>query len=319
MNFKQHITRTLLASVLVFGTGAVLAQAAPIISGSDKKALQDTGNFKVKEPIVYLPTAQVMWMAYAKIKAVEHAGILSRATRSSFSSTEVNSPVDVEKLQPIAQALYDDLVGKFEAAGWDVQTATEMNGALTDTKSHDIDETSGLPVETWAAGKYAVITPAGMPSIDTQSPSTGMAQGRFIKGKDGIVVIPIYRFDTASFSSERSTGYSDTNASTGAEAELRLGGSVSAISDRGWFGSTIYLHLAVPGLVGHLQETSNNDASRMNRGTSRWLGLADSSKSSLEFIPAGDTVYTEALRVGLELNSAYVERLVTKAKLKNAK
>ena len=39
----------------------------------------------------------------------------------------------------------------------------------------------------------------------------------------------------------------------------------------------------------------SNDASRMNRGTSRWLGLADSSKSAFEFVPDGDKIYAEAL------------------------
>jgi hypothetical protein len=288
------------AVLLIYAT-ALAVQATPIITGSSK-ALQDTGNFKVKERVVYLPTAQVMWMAYAKIKTVQHAGALSRATRSSYASTEVVSPVDASKLQPVAQALYDDLSAKLKAGGWDVQNA------------HAPDAKTGLPVETWGMGKYAVITPTGMPSIDTQAPSSGMAQGRFIKDKGGLVLIPIYRFDTASLSSERSTGYSDTSAATGATAELRLGGGFSVISARGWFSSIIYEHLAAPAAVGQLQLSGSNADSKMNAGTSRWLGLADSSKSAYQFIPDGDKAYVEALRIGKELNTALVERLNAKAK-----
>jgi hypothetical protein len=303
------------AVLLIYATalGALAAQATPIITGSSK-ALQDTGNFKVKERVVYLPTAQVMWMAYAKIKTVQHAGALSRATRSSYASTEVVSPVDASKLQPVAQALYDDLSAKLKAGGWDVQNAQATNASLTGLKAHAPDAKTGLPVETWGMGKYAVITPSGMPSIDTQAPSSGMAQGRFIKDKGGLVLIPNYRFDTASFSSERSTGYTDTSASTGATAELRLGGGMSVISARGWFSSVIYEHLAAPVPVGQLQLSGSNADSKMNAGTSRWLGLADSSKSAYQFVPDGDKAYVEALRIGKELNTALVERLNAKVK-----
>lgn len=298
---------------LIFAAATVSAQGSPVIEPGSK-SLQDTGNFKVRERVIYLPTAQVHWMAYNKIKTVQHAGVLSRATRSSYSSTEVSSPVEMDKLQAMAQQLYDDLVQKFEAAGWTVETAQEMNGALTGTKAHAADGSSGLPIATWVVGKYAVATPTGMASIDTQSPSTGMAQARFIKGKGGIVFIPIYRFDTASFSSERGTGYSDTHASTSAAAELRLGGSMSVISDRGWFGSTIYEPIPVAGEVGHLAPAGSNAGSRMNRGSSRWLGLADSSKSAFEFVPDGDKAYAAALRAGQDLNTAFVAKLVAKAK-----
>lgn len=304
---------TLAAASLLLATPAVSAQAAPVIEPGSK-ALQDTGNFKVRERTVYLPTAQVHWMAYNKIKTVQHAGVLSRATRSSYSSTEVSSAVDMDKLQPIAQQLYDDLVQKLEAAGWNVETAHEMGGALTGLKPYGSDAASGLPLATWAEGKYAVATPAGMATADTQAPSTGMAQARFIKGKGGVILIPIYRFDTATFSSDRGTGYSDTHASTSAAAELRLGGSMSVISDRGWFGSTIYQALPVAGQVGQLVPRGSNEASRMNRGTSRWLGLADSNKSAFEFVPDGDKAYVEALRAGLDLNTAFVAKLVTEVK-----
>lgn len=308
---KRRIIRC--TAVLLIFAAALAAQATPIITGNSK-ALQDTGNFKVKERVVYLPTAQVMWMAYAKIKTVQHAGALSRATRSSYASTEVVSPVDSAKLQPLAQALYDDLSAKLKAGGWDVQNAQATNATLTGLKAHAPDAKTGLPVETWGMGKYAVITPTGMPSIDTQAPSSGMAQGRFIKDKGGVVLIPIYRFDTASLSSERSTGYSDTSAETGASAELRLGGGFSVISARGWFSSMIYEHLAAPAAVGRLQMSGSNADSKMNAGTSRWLGLADSSKSAFTFVPDGDKAYVEALRVGKEFNSAMVERLNAKAK-----
>ncbi len=304
---------TLSAVALLIFCSALAAQTSPIITGYSK-ALLDTGNFKVKERVVYLPTAQVMWLAYAKIKAVQHAGVLSRATRSSYSSTEVLSPVDAAKLQPVAQALYDDMSAKLIAAGWDVQNAQATNAALTGLKAHAIDAKTGLPVETWGAGKYAVITPAGMPSIDTQAPSSGMAQGRFIKDKGCVVLIPIYRFDTAGFSSERSSGYSDTSASTGATAELRMGGGMSVISARGWYSSLIYLHLAAPAPIGQLQLSGSNADSKMNAGTSRWLGLADSSKSAYQFVPDGDKAYIEALRIGKELNTALVERLNSEAK-----
>ena len=306
------------SSALLFSTFLLAASAptsAQSIADGSVKALQDTGNFKISEKTAYLPTAQVLWMSYNKIKTVQHAGALSRATRSSYSSTEVNSPVEPDKLQPLAQQLYDDLVSKLEAAGWKVETAQEMNGALTGMKSFKADAASGLQVESWGAGKYAAITPAGMVPVDTQSPGTGMAQARFIKGKGGVVLIASYRFDTASFSSDRGTGYSDTHASTSAAAELRLGGSISAISDRGWFGSTIYEPLPISGAVGSLAPLGSNDASRMNRGTSRWLGLADSSKSAFEFVPDGDKIYAEALRAGLELNTAFVQRLEAKKKM----
>jgi hypothetical protein len=303
---------TTLALACLVPASPVFAQAAPVIEPGSK-ALQDTGNFKVKERTIYLPTAQVHWMAYNRLKAVQHAGVLSRATRSSYSSTEVSSPVDMDKLQPIAQQLHDDLVQKLEAAGWNVETAQEMGGALAGLKPYGTDAGSGLPLATWAEGKYAVATPAGMATADTQAPSTGMAQARFIKGKGGAVLIPIYRFDTASFGSERGTGYSDTHASTSAAAELRLGGSMSVISDRGWFGSTIYQPIPVAGQVGHLAPAGSNAGSRMNRGTSRWLGLADSSKSAFEFVPDGDKPYAEALRAGRDLNSAFVAKLVAKA------
>lgn len=298
---------------IVLATSLVPAQAAPVIEPGSK-ALQDTGNFKVKERTIYLPTAQVQWMAYNKIKAVQHAGALSRATRSSYSSTEVSGPIEMDKLQAMAQQLHDDLVQKFEAAGWTVETAQEMNGAITGLKPYRTEEGSGFPVATWAEGKYAVATPPGSPNVDVQSPSAGMAQARFIKGKGGIIFIPIYRFDTASFGSDRGTGYSDTHASTSAAAELRLGGSMSVISDRGWFGSTIYEHLPIPGQVGQLAASGSNESSRMNRGTSRWLGLADSSKSAFEFVPDGDKPYALALLAGQDLNSAFVARLMAKAK-----
>jgi len=181
-------------------------------------------------------------------------------------------------------------------------------------KPYATDSSSGLPIAKWGEGKYAVATPTGTVSVDTSSPSAGMAQARFIKGKGGIVFIPTYRFDTASFSSDRGTGYSDTYASTSAAAELRLGGSMSVISDRGWYGSTIYEHLPVAGQVGQLAPAGSNAGSRMNRGTSRWLGLASSSKSAFEFVPDGDKVYEEALRAGLDLNTAFVGRLMAKAK-----
>jgi len=298
---------------LAVAVSAISAQAAPVIEAGSK-ALQDTGNFKVSERTIYLPTAQVHWMAYNKIKTVQHAGALSRATRSSYSSTEVSGPVEMGKLEGMAQKLYDDLVQKFEAAGWTVETAQEINGALTGLKPYAIDGKSGLPIAKWAEGKYAVATPTGTASVDTGSPSTGMAQARFIKGKGGLVFIPIYRFDTASFSSDRGTGYSDTHASTSAAAELRLGGSMSVISDRGWYGSTIYEPLPVAGQVGQLAPAGSNADSRMNSGTSRWLGLADSSKSAFEFVPDGDKAYVEALRAGLDLNTAFVGRLMSKVK-----
>ena len=301
-----------LAGLIAFAPAAI-AQTAPVIEAGSK-ALQDTGNFKVKERTVYLPTAQLLWMSYNKIKTVQHAGVLSRATRSSYSSTEVNSPVEMEKLQPIAQALYEDLVQKLEAAGWNVETAQEMNGALTGLKPFATDAGSGLSLAKWGEGKYAVATPAGTTNADTLAPSTGMAQARFIKGKGGIVLIPSYRFDTASFSSERGTGYSDTHASTSAAAELRMGGSMSVISDRGWFGSTIYESLPVSAQIGQLAPLGSNADSRMNRGTSRWLGLADSSKSAWEFVPDSDKIYAEALRAGRDLNTAFVAKLAAKAK-----
>jgi hypothetical protein len=307
---------TLLALVFVgigLATSIVSAQPAPVIEPGSK-ALQDTGNFKVSERTLYLPTAQVQWMAYNKIKTVQHAGALSRATRSSYSSTEVSGPVEMDKLQSMAKSLHDDLVLKFEAAGWTVETAEKMQGAISGLKPYAVDSSSGLPIAKWVEGKYAVATPAGLPSVDVQSPSTGMAQARFIKGKGGIVFIPIYRFDTASFSSDRGTGYSDTHASTSAAAELRLGGSMSVISDRGWFGSTIYEPLPISVQVGQLAEKGSNEAGRMNSGASRWLGLADSSKSAFEFVPDGDKPYVEALRAGKDLNSAFVARVMTKAK-----
>lgn len=303
----------LVAAGLLFAAPTVSAQGTPVIPPGSK-ALQDTGNFKIKERTLYLPTAQVQWMAYNKIKTVQHAGVLSRATRSSYSSTEVSGPVEMDKLQTLAQQLHDDLLGKLEAAGWAVETAQEMNGSLAGVKAYGNDKTSGLPIATWLEGKYAVATPAGMTHIDTSAPSTGMAQARFIKGKGGAVFIPTYRFDTASFSSDRGTGYSDTHASTSAAAELRLGGSMSVISDRGWFSSTIYEALPVSGQVGELAAAGSNDGSRMNRGTSRWLGLADSKKSAYEFVPDGDKVYAEALRAGQDLNNAFVAKLAAKAK-----
>ena len=298
---------------LAVAMSAISAQAAPVIEAGSK-ALQDTGNFKVSERTIYLPTAQVHWMAYNKIKTVQHAGALSRATRSSYSSTEVSGPVEMGKLEGMAQKLYDDLVQKFEAAGWTVETAQEMNGALTGLKPYAIDGKSGLPIAKWAEGKYAVATPLAWPPSTRARLPPAWRRRVLSKARAALVFIPIYRFDTASFSSDRGTGYSDTHASTSAAAELRLGGSMSVISDRGWYGSTIYEHLPVDGQVGQLAPAGSNADSRMNSGTSRWLGLADSSKSAFEFVPDGDKAYVEALRAGLDLNTAFVGRLMSKVK-----
>ena len=86
------------------------------------------------------------------------------------------------------------------------------------------------------------------------------------------------------------------------------------ISDRGRFASTIYQPLPISGQVGQLVPAGSNAGSRMNRGTSRWLGLADSSKSAFEFVPDGDKVYAEALRAGQDLNTAFVAKLLSKVK-----
>lgn len=306
----QRAALALAAGAALFA-GNALAQAS--LTDASSKALQDTGNFKVRERVAYLPTAQVQWMSYNKIKMVQHAGALSRATRSSYSSTEVNSPVEVDKLKPLAQALHDDLVAKLQAAGWQVVPGSDPAGAVPGLKPFATDAASGLPMATWNAGKYAVVTAGGAASADTQAPSTGMAQARFIKGKGGVVLLPTWRFDTASFSGERSIGYSDTNASTSANAQLLMGGSINVISDRGWFSSTVYQPVAVPGEVGSLAPLGSGGPS-VSRGTRTFLGLADSSKSAFEFVPNGDKAYEQALEAGKALNDAFVARLQSKVK-----
>lgn len=302
--------RVLVLAAAMFA-GQSLAQTS--LTAASSQALQDTGNFKVRERVIYLPAAQVHWMSYNKIKLVQHAGALSRATRSSYSSTEVNSPVELEKLRPLAQALHDDLLAKLQAAGWQVVSGSEPAGAVAGLKPFATDAAAGVQVAKWNEGRYAVVPPAGLATADTLAPATGMAQARFIKGKGGIVLVPTWRFDTASFSGERGVGYSDTHASTSAAAQLRMGGSISVISDRGWFNSTVYETVDVPGDVGSLAPIGAGGPA-VSRGTRTFLGLADSSKSAFEFLPAGDLAYEKALEAGKALNDAFVARLQSKAK-----
>lgn len=181
-------------AIACFGMcGVATAQEPPVVTLPAKQMEDYLGRIQGKEAqIAYLPAMQLRWAVRSKATAT--GGVF----RKHKSSKEIFAPFDQAVLERVLVALQDDLVARFEAAGWQAMTAGELGTDVPQMKTLKPDAELGLPLlkynDTVNAQDHVVISLPGTAPVDSKAISNGMAIQRFLKGKKGLNANIVYTF-----------------------------------------------------------------------------------------------------------------------------
>lgn len=183
-------------AIACLGVSAVApaqAQDAPAVTLPATQMEAYMGRIHGKEAqIAYLPAMQLRWAVRSKATAT--GGVF----RKHKSSKEIFAPFDQAVLERVLVALQDDLVARFEAAGWQAMTAAELGTDVPQMKTLKTNAELGVPVfkldNAINEQDYVVVSLPGKAPVDTKAISNGMAIQRFLKGKQGLNANIVYEF-----------------------------------------------------------------------------------------------------------------------------
>lgn len=297
--------------------GAVSAQDQAVFANPAKQ-IESTGSVRAEQRVVIVPTLQVKWMTYGKVSKTASPHAFQQNTRAARSTTEVVGTADSTALIALSQTLYDDLVTRLQAAGWQVVTAQDLASTAPEWKTIPVDPELGLAADEFkydAERRYAVAAPAGMPVLKTIAgglflhPGNNVAINKLAKDRGALVLVPTYVFDTAELDQSTRQGFDNVTATTSARAALLIDGSANISAPRGMLTISIREPVTVAEDVGELRKMDGGGDDRFT-ATMRFLGgLAKVSKAAYALVPDAERLTSEATRAGGAFNAEIVARI----------
>lgn len=222
--------RTLAASLMGLAFLSTVRAQAPESAPpglTPKTAVVNPEDLLDSQKTVVVPTLYLTLLTDGRVAAAKQSGLFGGNNSVKAAASYQVAGLDKAFAQQLAQAAYDDFVGRLRAAGYTVLTYADVKdrefvrGARRETEAGPM----GLPTFSEGGNNYVVATPS-----DEQFFRKGLGGGWFAEflggGKnlftDATLIIPTYTFHAPQAWTDTSAGYKSISAEANVAEGMNL-------------------------------------------------------------------------------------------------